>query len=391
MDIAIVANEPAPYRMAVIRRLTKELQGVRTHALFTCDPNQLSQSWDGDITAGTNSTFFPQYATSANKRSLPRQIKLYQAIRNKLIENNVKLVLLHGYNDLTRYLLLRWCNKHNIKVALTSDSNILKEGRLSTAKATIKRLYLRHVIQRLDALMPCGTAGEMYYRSYLDHDLPCIIFPFEPDYSAFNCSQNQVEQHLKGHGLDPNKRHILFCGRLISLKRVDMLVQAFAAIESDRKNWDLIIIGEGPEKERIKALIPQEMSSRIHWVGFSQGQELARWYKSSDLLALPSDHDAWGLVVNEALAAGLAVITTNVVGASVDLIHEGVNGYTYPPRDLDMLTARLHQATTENHIDHLKKKSTNVLTNWQATHCSVHAVEQMIEKLQIQNDHPTHS
>lgn len=189
--IAIVANEPAPYRMAVIRRLCAELSGVKTYSLFTNDPAHLSQTWQGDLTTGTNTHFFPDCAMNRGRGNVWRKIKLYRSIARFLKERKIRLILLHGYNDLTRYLLLRWCNRNNVKVALTADSNVLKEGRLNTLKATIKRGYVRHVMRRLDALMPCGTAGKAYFRSYLDHDLPCIIFPFEPDYPGCHSGSRQ--------------------------------------------------------------------------------------------------------------------------------------------------------------------------------------------------------
>jgi glycosyltransferase involved in cell wall biosynthesis len=347
------------------------------------DLTQMTQSWDGDLTAGTNSTFFPNYATSRGRRPLTRQIKLFLAIRDYLVKHQVKMVMLHGYNDVTRYLILRWCNRKNIRVALTADSNIFKEGRLNTIKAIIKRLYLRHIMKRLDAILPCGTAGKAYFRAYLDHDLPCVIFPFEPDYKNFNLTAEDIYEHKKSNGLSTEKRYIIFCGRLIQLKRLDIALGAFKEIAMDRENWEFLIVGEGPEETRLKKIIPPELSNRVHWIGFAQNRELALWYHSSDLLILASEHDAWGLVVNEALAAGLAVICTDVVGASVDLVAEGVNGFTFPPRDTCTLINCLNKATKDNKIDQLKQGSKEVLDAWRVNHDPVSSVRQVLLKFNL--------
>ncbi len=67
--------------------------------------------------------------------------------------------------------------------------------------------------------------------------------------------------------------------------------------------------------------------------GFVNQQELPSWYAAADTLVLPSDsRETWGLVVNEAMAAGLPVVVSDAAGCSLDLVREGENGFTYAVR-----------------------------------------------------------
>ena len=76
--------------------------------------------------------------------------------------------------------------------------------------------------------------------------------------------------------------------------------------------------------------------------GFINQTDLPAWYSASDALVLPSDsRETWGLVVNEAMAAGLPVVVSDAAGCSVDLVREGENGFTYPCGDVGALTTQL--------------------------------------------------
>src|SRR5436190_1878117 len=82
---------------------------------------------------------------------------------------------------------------------------------------------------------------------------------------------------------------------------------------------------------------PRARHPRIHLMGHVTGEELARAYRDADAFVLPSLYEPWGLVVHEALAYGLPVITTDQVGAGDDLIERDVNGYVVAAGSADEL------------------------------------------------------
>lgn len=118
--------------------------------------------------------------------------------------------------------------------------------------------------------------------------------------------------------------------RLVALKRYDAAIDAFARLAPERPDWDLLIVGDG-EMRAWQARVPAELRHRVIWTGFIQDPtETAALYRWSHVFVHPGDYEAWGVVVLEAAAAGLAMIVSNVVGAAPDLVRDGENGRLVP-------------------------------------------------------------
>ena len=113
---------------------------------------------------------------------------IFQRIRAYLTANDVDIVVLHGYDDLTRLSLLRWCKKAGIPCLVRGDSNVFKEGRAGALKHAVKRAFLRKLLDQVAGLMVMGTCGRAFYRSHADHDIPTFLCPVEPDYDALRIS-----------------------------------------------------------------------------------------------------------------------------------------------------------------------------------------------------------
>ena len=126
-----------------------------------------------------------------------------------------------------------------------------------------------------------------------------------------------------------------------------MLLRAFAALKPDLREAGLLLVGYGPEEARLKELASAFNADDVHFAGHVRLEDLPGYYACADVFVLPSWGEPWGLVLNEAMAAGLPVIATDQVGASVDLIRDGVNGYVLPARDPAALARALHQVLAD--------------------------------------------
>ena len=129
-----------------------------------------------------------------------------------------------------------------------------------------------------------------------------------------------------------NKKILLFVGRLIDVKNLPMLLQAYKNLQD---KYHLVIVGDGEKKEELQHL-SQELNIDVQFVGKQEGDNLYRWYKIADIFILPSYREAFGAVVNEALLAGCLCIVSKNAGSSC-LIEEGVNGYTFNPYSIEDL------------------------------------------------------
>jgi glycosyltransferase involved in cell wall biosynthesis len=118
---------------------------------------------------------------------------------------------------------------------------------------------------------------------------------------------------LTAHGIPPGSRLVLAIGRLHAQKGHDLLIDAIAPLMFDQADVHLAIVGDGPERASLQQRIEsQRLSSRIHLVG--RQADVAPWLKSSALFVLPSRWEGMPNVVLEAMAAGVAVICTDVEG-----------------------------------------------------------------------------
>jgi len=123
---------------------------------------------------------------------------------------------------------------------------------------------------------------------------------------------------------------IIFVGRLIKEKNVDILIKSISIIKEKNPNISCLIIGEGPERSKLEKLVDDlKINDNINFKCFMKNHDYIIGYmKSSNVLVLPSVREGFGIVVIESNACGIPVVVMDhEMNAAKDLVHEGVNGY----------------------------------------------------------------
>jgi glycosyltransferase involved in cell wall biosynthesis len=213
--------------------------------------------------------------------------------------------------------------------------------------------------------MPMGEWGDQYFEQYGVPRSRMYHMPYTPDYEYFARVESQrLHQFRQRQGLSTARRHLLFCGRLVPMKRVDLLIDAFAAVADERPLWDLLIIGDGVLAGELKQRVPERLRPRVKWIGFLESDELVPAYHAADVLVLPSDREPWAVVVQEAMSAGLAVVASDVVGAARELIEDGVSGRIFSAGDVESLGRALRDVTDEQKLPAYKQRSQAGLASW---------------------------
>lgn len=142
---------------------------------------------------------------------------------------------------------------------------------------------------------------------------------------------------------NPDDTLLLYVGRLSAEKQIDLLKPILEQVPGTR----LAIVGSGPAREELEAHFA---GTRTHFVGYLTGEALAQAYASADMFVFPSSMETFGLVVVEAMAAGLPVVASRVGGVR-EVVQEGVTGYTFDVGDVDAMIDGVRQiATTRNRI-----------------------------------------
>jgi len=140
---------------------------------------------------------------------------------------------------------------------------------------------------------------------------------------------------------------VLFCAKLQPWKRPLDLLRAFAAAELQRAL--LVFAGEGPLRPELESAgASLGIAERVRFLGFVNQRQLPAIYSGADLLVLPSEYDAFGLVINEAMLCGCPVVASDRVGAVRDLIESGRTGFVYRCGDVSELASLLRRVSTHD-------------------------------------------
>jgi glycosyltransferase involved in cell wall biosynthesis len=138
-----------------------------------------------------------------------------------------------------------------------------------------------------------------------------------------------------------------FCGQMIARKGLDHLLEAFAGLAGRFPRIRLLLAGREAELPGLLVALPEAVRSRIEYAGFQPPEALPALFARADVFILPSRYDGWGVVVNQAIGAGLPAVCSDAVGAGFDLVEEGANGLHFPAGDVAALSRCMERLATE--------------------------------------------
>lgn len=372
-SLAIICHTLPPYRQHLHKRVSQEISALKLLTINTHADQSREWSIENpatlgivDLSKGHAVAGRKSLLNSFSMRRLGRDWSNGYACLELLRKERAACVIVNGYNDLGRLRVLHWCQRNSVPAFLWADSNVASERDLPLWKSWIKQQLIAWVDKRVHGFFACGSLGKQYWEHYGVDSKKIFTSPYEPDYHLISSlSEETVARVAAKHGLEPDRRRLLFSGRLIREKRPDLLIRAFLRIAQERPNWDLVFLGDGPLKPELLTLAAGRYEQRIKWLSFSSDQsEVSALNCACDALVLPSDYEPWALVVNEAVAAGLAVVATTVVAAAVELVRDGENGRLVEPGQLASLEKALLEVTDLSKIDAMKASSAKQLLRW---------------------------
>jgi glycosyltransferase involved in cell wall biosynthesis len=242
----------------------------------------------------------------------------------------------------------------------------------SATKAQMKRILFFGPLRALcDGFLAIGTLNREYY---LANDVdPARIFsvPYCVDNAYFArlgadaaASREALRASLD---LTPGRPIILYAAKFERRKRADDLLRAFSLVferaEAHRKPY-LLLIGDGEMAAALKEQA-RPHATDIRFLGFRNQSELPAFFDLCDVFVLPSHREPWGLIVNEVMSVGRAVIVSDQVGCGPDLVQDGVNGYVFPFGDVDALADVLEKVLrSDENIRAMGRASAEFMKGW---------------------------
>jgi glycosyltransferase involved in cell wall biosynthesis len=132
----------------------------------------------------------------------------------------------------------------------------------------------------------------------------------------------------------------------------------------DKPKPYLLFVGDGPLRGGLEAQAGAMKGTDVRFLGFKNQSELPAFYDLCDVFVLPSVHEPWGLVVNEAMNAGKPMIVSDRVGAAPDLVQPGVNGWIFPHGNVTALADCLKQAADGADLQRMGQRSLEIISRW---------------------------
>ncbi len=277
-------------------------------------------------------------------RVLPKMYS-FSLYANKILESNMtgKIDIIHNTSDYNEIITPR---RKKIPVIATIHHPYAQERRIYKANSN-NIDYLKYALHRkinyleFNSKILCKRADRLIAvsnytaRSVIEEygiqPNKISVIPNAVDINTFNPDIDGTEFRKKLN--IESEKVILFVGRLDFQKGIEYLISAFSKIIIDFPELKLIVVGDGPLKNHVRAVISKyNLSESIFLLGRVDTKDLPKIYAACDLFVVPSLMEGFGIVYLEAMACGKACIGTNIGGVE-DVIADGRTGLLVPPAD----------------------------------------------------------
>jgi 1,2-diacylglycerol 3-alpha-glucosyltransferase len=266
---------------------------------------------------------------------------LARAVWRKLTELNPQVVLVPGYYTAPALAAALWAKRNRRRAILMTETTRGDHRRVWWKEAAKGRV--------IRSLFDGAIAGGKRHISYLRE----LGFPAARigrcydvvDNEFFQKGVAEIRSRGTAGGLQLPDRYFLYVGRLAAEKNLESLIRSFAKARLAGTRSSLLLVGDGPLRERLQSLTREAgLEGSVIFAGHKTTAEMLPYYAFAHAFVLPSCREPWGLVVNEAMAAGLPVVVSTCCGCSEDLVeHEG-NGLLFAADREEELTAALVRA-----------------------------------------------
>lgn len=313
------------------------------------DPNrQWTQDQEGLYTA----CYLDSFTFSLSKNTALSLIVNYN-IYGQLKSLNPDYIIMCGWDTLATLQVLLYAKLNHKKIILWAGSTLNEPSLVRT----ITNPYVKWLIRRFDGFISYGSASASYLR-YLGAKKQIHHYYNSVDINAFargaDLSDYEKLALKTAIGLPANADILISCGRLVPIKCVDLLIDAFAVAQASLPQLALLVVGQGPEENALR--LKAKNLSNIHFLGHQDVGQLAKLYSISDVLVLNSRSETWGLVVNEAMACNCAIIVSDRCGCAPDLIKD--NGFIIASSNQAILASAIQNIFADkNALTRMQKKS----------------------------------
>lgn len=330
--VVYATNAPAPYKIGMLNAMNRKIPDFEVIYLTG---REYMRRWEDPLTKATHS-YRLMHSWRLNLKSLETAQYLSLRFFCSLWRPWPTAVILAPYNQIVFIAAFLICRLMRVPVIIWYESHDLSSVSPSGLRG-FGRCVKRWLFRWASAVV---VPGKMARENALalgvapkdiviaPHSVENEMFAVAAGTSSWSPRLSDIAMRLRNYD-----RVLLYVGQFVSRKNLILLQSAFAETKDELGNCCLLLIGDDPAK-----ITP--LHNDVLVGGFLQPAELVELYHLCHALVLPSISEVWGLVVNEATAAGLPVLVSSRCGAS-EVIIDGLNGYVFDPSDAASLRQTL--------------------------------------------------
>lgn len=257
-----------------------------------------------------------------------------------------------------------WAKKNNKAVVIFDDSKLEDVPRNFIVNGVKRAIY-----SNVDAIL-CPAEDWLPTFQHWGFNKEAVFFGEDVVDNSFWNKKADYTKSLPKH-------YFLTVGRQIERKNFIGLLNAFYSMQTSNpeSKYELVLIGNGPQRESLENSVPDQLKNKVHFIDFQSQEDLREIYQRASVFILPSQSEQWGLVVNEAMAAGLPVIVSRQCGCAASLVQQ--NGFLFHANDTEQLVRILQKVDSLEKVV-LKEKgnrSLEIIREWDLDRFSTGAID----------------
>ncbi|MHC5114567.1 MAG: glycosyltransferase [Planctomycetota bacterium] len=353
MRVAFLTNIVSPYRRPVFDRLARTPGW--TFRVFVNASNEFDRNWQVDTSELD--------VVEPTTLSIPRRVRSREPIPfEQVITLHVPVGLWGALRSFRPDAVISlevgprslvaaaYCRRYGIPLIIWSY-----QSRISATQGhPLRQRFRRWLLGRADQVVGMGRQAREVLEFW---GVPSARIVDAPNAANVHTLRQRLDDPASDHRIDAirsrfgdGRRLALVVGRLVPLKGTSAMLDAWAALDpAVRASWRLVFVGHGP----LEPLVRGAAHLGVSHVDSVRPEEIADWYAAADLHVFPSLGDVWGLVVNEAMACGVANLCSIHAGCCDDLIEHDRTGLAFDPADPRAAAASLEHALTHERLSAL--------------------------------------
>lgn len=352
--VLYITNIPSPYRVEFFNELGKYVD--LTVAFERRSSDERDDAW-----SKYNFTNFKGYFLKGKNYGV--NMALSFGVCEYISSQKWDFIVCTDAYSPTGIIAIQYMKMKRIPYWIEGDGAFI--GKTTGLKAAVKR----YIYRKAEGVFSTGISHDNYYMAYGVSKDRIRRFNFSSLRRSDIIDAPLTEKEKKAYRIKLNiseNKILLSVGQFIYRKGFDLLLKSAESIPED---IGIYIIGGKPKEEYI-SIVQEKGLHNVHFLDFMSKSSLNEYYKAADVFVFPTREDIWGLVVNEALAQGLPVISTDRCGAALELIKQGVNGYIVPADNEKELSKYINRIFDED-LEAMSREALSIIQKY--------SIEQMVK------------